>query len=126
MPDPKISVHSVEKFAVILREAWSLSSSSLWTADNPATGHCGVTALVANDLFGGEICKTPYGKIWHFYNVIGGKRYDFTESQFASPLSYSDVASSREEAFSDTNSDQYDHLKNVVSSAMAEGVKSEY
>ncbi|MEL6920095.1 MAG: hypothetical protein AAFO77_03590 [Pseudomonadota bacterium] len=100
-----------------LPQCWSLASSTKWTPDNPAAGHCGVTALVVNDLFGGEIAKTRFGEIWHFYNVIDGKRYDFTESQFADPLHYEDVASNRDEAFADTNAAQYEHLSAAVETA---------
>lgn len=108
----------IPEFSSKLVECWSLNSSTLWTAGNPAAGHCGVTALVANDLFGGEIRKTPYRDIWHFYNYINGIRYDFTESQFAEPLDYQDQASDRDEAFGDTNAKQYKHLQNAVFDAM--------
>lgn len=49
-----------------LLQSWSLQSSSKWTKDNPAKGQCGVTALVVNDLFGGEIMKTKLPGGWHF------------------------------------------------------------
>lgn len=108
----------ISKFEEKLSCCWSIRSSSKWTAENPAAGHCGVTALVANDLFGGEIKKTPWGDIWHFYNVIGSQRHDFTESQFDAPLDYEDLASNREEAFGDTNSEQYASLKEAVYKAL--------
>ena len=41
-----------------LRRSWSIETSSHWTHDNPASGQCGVTALVVHDKFGGEILKT--------------------------------------------------------------------
>jgi len=41
-----------------LRRSWSPETSSGWTRDNPASGQCGVTALVVHDKFGGEILKT--------------------------------------------------------------------
>lgn len=105
-------------FADHLAGCWSLRSSTLWTPDNPAAGHCGVTALVAHDLFGGDILKTPWGDIWHFYNVIDGRRYDFTDSQFPAPLDYQDVPSNRDEAFADTNAEQYGHLQKAIQDAM--------
>ncbi|PZN12624.1 MAG: hypothetical protein DIU69_02970 [Bacillota bacterium] len=43
----------------IFRQCWSKDTSSKYTPENPARGQCGVTALVANDLLGGEILKTP-------------------------------------------------------------------
>ncbi len=95
----------------ILKKCWSIKSSSVWTKENPAKGQCGVTSLVINDCFGGEILKTklPNGQ-WHFYNSIEGRRFDFTGSQFELPIEYHDIVSSRGEAFSDTNGEQYSYL----------------
>jgi len=45
--------------------------SSLWTAENPARGQCGVTTLVIQkNCFGGKILKTTDGA--SFYNEIDG------------------------------------------------------
>lgn len=109
-------------FGALLPRAWSLASSSKWTDDNPANGQCGVTALVAHDRFGGEILKTlmPSGGA-HFYNRIGGSRVDFTASQFDRPPHYDDIPSNRDEAFSDTNADQYRALSARVGSLQARG-----
>lgn len=114
MTDERLPIERMVEFSTALLSAWSLQSSTLWTTENPAAGHCGVTALVANDLFGGDIYKTRYGDVWHFYNVIDGHRHDFTKSQFAKPLSYSGVESDCEEAFGDTNAEQCAHLKEMV------------
>ncbi|MGN7470752.1 YunG family protein [Brevibacillus sp. SAFN-007a] len=105
----------------VLVQAWSLQSSSKWTPDNPARGQCGVTALVVNDILGGEILKTQLPDGVHFYNRISGRRYDFTESQFKEPLVYADVLSSREEAFRDTNAEQYTYLKHAVLHVLGSG-----
>jgi hypothetical protein len=43
----------------------------------------------------------------HFYNFIDGQRYDLTAEQFDTPPSYLDSPSNREEAFADTNAEQY-------------------
>ena len=94
----------------LLRKCWSCKSSSLWTAENPARGQCGVTALVIQDCFGGEILKTLVDGKSHFYNKVGGLKYDFTTDQFQLPPNYSDFPSSSEEAFSDTNQNQYSYL----------------
>lgn len=93
-----------------LRAAWSPESSSLWTEDNPARGQCGVTALVVQDRFGGEIRKTPTESGTHFYNYISGQRYDLTAEQFDEQPEYLDLSSNREEAFDDTNPKQYTAL----------------
>ncbi|MGG3641570.1 YunG family protein [Bacillus gobiensis] len=102
------------KIRNILCKAWSIESSSKWSKDNPAKGQCGVTALVINDLFGGDILKTKTDGGWHFYNLINGERCDYTESQFTKPVQYLDAVSSRQEAFADTNENQYMYLKQKV------------
>ncbi|EOP56121.1 hypothetical protein IKQ_01338 [Bacillus cereus VDM053] len=94
-----------------LIKSWSIETSSKWTSENPAKGQCGVTALVVQDLYGGEIKKTKVGEVWHFYNLIDGKVIDFTETQFNEKLNYMDEKSNREEAFADTNEKQYSILK---------------
>ncbi len=95
----------------LLKKCWSMESSSLWTEENPAKGQCGVTALVINDLYNGEITKTKLlNGQWHYYNFIDGKRYDFTKSQFNFVIQYQDIPSNRKEAFLDTNEKQYNYL----------------
>ncbi|MCA1440445.1 hypothetical protein I6F07_09505 [Ensifer sp. IC4062] len=97
-----------------LQSAWSIETSSKWLPDNPARGQCSVTALVVQDILGGDIVKTDVDGAWHFYNLIGGMRRDFSESQFASPVFYADLPSNRDEAFSDTSPEQYRILRERV------------
>mgnify|MGYP001796403523 CR=1 FL=1 len=115
------TTEELRAFKALLPTAWSHHSSSKWTQENPAAGQCGVTALVVHDLFGGTIKKTlwhsPAGDIWHFYNMINGARWDFTDSQFDDPLVYTDEQSNRDEALGDTNAAQYDHLTKAVARA---------
>jgi hypothetical protein len=96
-------------FAALL-DSWSLQTSSKWTVDNPACGQCGVTALVVQDRLGGEILKTMTVGGWHYYNRVNNKVYDFTASQFTGEIEYLHVLSSRADAFSDTNQEQYEAL----------------
>ena len=93
-----------------LRRSWSVETGRHWRADNPASGQCGVTALVVQDLLGGEILKTDVDGAWHFYNQVGGKRMDFTMSQFDSPITYDDLPSDRDEALNDCSQEQYELL----------------
>jgi len=104
----------IEHMQEALLSSWSINTSSKWTKDNPAKGQCGVTALVVNDVLGGQIRKTLLSEGWHFYNEINGECYDFTASQFNEDIGYMDIQSSREEAFLDTNQKQYDVLKQSV------------
>ncbi len=105
---------AIQRLQNVFFEAWSLESSSKWTIDHPAKGQCSVTALVAHDLFGGQILKTTQPDGWHFYNKVNGERIDFTESQFDQSIYYEDIPSSREEAFLDTNEKQYTILTKHV------------
>jgi len=94
-----------------LLTCWSIKTSSKWTIENPYRGQCGVTAVVIYELFGGEILKTRVDEQWHYYNRIEVERIDFTKKQFAREIDYADIHSNRDEAFSDTNESQYQHLK---------------
>lgn len=94
-----------------LMDAWSLESSSLWCADVPARGQCNPTALVVQDLLGGELLKTPTPQGLHFYNRIDDRRMDFTASQFSNPPRYEDLAATREEAMAGTSKAQYEALR---------------
>ena len=98
----------------LLKRCWSRESSSLWAERNPACGQCGVTALVIQDCFGGDILKTPVDGQWHFYNLIDGERYNFTTAQFQVIPNYLDLPSSREEAFAGPNLNQYTYLSRRV------------
>jgi len=97
-----------------LLKCWNIKTSSRWTPENPYKGQCGVTSLVINDLFGGNILRTEVEGQWHFYNRIEGERYDFTRKQFNFEIYYQDIESNREEAFADTDECQYSTLKKLM------------
>jgi hypothetical protein len=78
-----------------LRLSWAADTCSpddaawaAWTAANPAWGHCDITALVVNDLLGGDLMvgdvrlnAEPYG--YHWWNLLaGGIELDLTREQF--------------------------------------------
>ena len=103
----------------LLLRCWSKKTSSLWTAENPARGQCGVTALVIQDRFGGEILKTKLDDGgWHYYNRINGRRYDFTSDQFGRAIDYMDVVTTREDALGDIDKDQYGCLSSALDEAL--------
>ena len=93
-----------------LRRAWSGETSRLWSRDNPARGQCSVTALAVQQLHGGDILKTAAPGGAHFYNRIGGARYDFTAAQFDELPAYEDVPSDSDEAMADTSPAQLEAL----------------
>lgn len=68
-----------------LRQAWCRETSSvpgLWTPENPALGQCAVTALIVQDIFGGELVRGHVHKASHYWNRIDGYNIDFTKEQF--------------------------------------------
>lgn len=99
---------------VALESAWSIETSSKWLPENPARGQCSVTALVVQDILGGDIVKTGVDGAWHFYNLVEDERLDFSGSQFQAPVLYADLPSSRSEAFSATSAQQYRILRERV------------
>lgn len=76
-----------------IRESWSAETATpeereRWSAANPAFDQCGVTALVVNDLLGGDLVR---GEVhldgtridYHWWNVLGGGvEVDLTREQF--------------------------------------------
>lgn len=103
-----------DALARMLPECWSRASSSKWRTENPAAGQCSVTAILVQELLGGDILKTRVGADWHFYNLLDGVRRDFTESQFALPITYDDTPSDRADALTDTSPEQYEALRSLV------------
>ncbi|MGI9464111.1 MAG: YunG family protein [Aestuariivirgaceae bacterium] len=94
--------------------AWSRATAKQWTADNPAAGQCNVTAIVVQELAGGEILKTALDEGHHFYNRLAGQRHDFTDCQFDGAIDYDDLPSSRAEAIAGVTEAEYNAMKTAV------------
>jgi hypothetical protein len=60
----------------------------LWSPANPARGQCGPTALVVNDLLGGDLCvaevrlRDGSQRGFHWWNRLAGVDVDLTLEQF--------------------------------------------
>lgn len=71
---------------LVLPQVWDASTSynpSSWSKDNPALGQCAVTALVVNDLEGGQIISGTVNGFEHYWNLLpSGKEKDLTREQF--------------------------------------------
>ena len=102
-----------EKVRQALAKAWSADTAVQWTPECPEGGQCNVTAVLAFDLFGGEILCTPLPGFHspHFYNRIGGQRVDLTDGQFTDPINYEDTATSREHALNWVEPAEYETLR---------------
>lgn len=72
--------------AEALRQAWGRDTSADpdgWSVENPSWGQCAVTALVIQDVLGGELlrCEAPTGS--HYWNRLpDGREIDLTREQF--------------------------------------------
>lgn len=100
-----------------LDKAWSAETAVQWSPANPANGQCNVTAAAIFDLFGGEVLRTRFPGVWHYYNRIDGQRMDLTDSQFIrpgarfdAPTAYDDALSTRDEAMEGIPQREYDAL----------------
>ncbi|MFS0696720.1 hypothetical protein [Streptomyces nitrosporeus] len=78
-----------------LRAGWAADTCSpsdlsgvAWRADNPAWGHCDITALIVHDIFGGDLVV---GEVhldgdqhgFHWWNRLpSGVELDLTREQF--------------------------------------------
>ncbi|WP_235215123.1 YunG family protein [Burkholderia sp. MSh2] len=96
-----------------ISRVWAGDTSSptdAWSPSNPAQNHCSVTSLVVQDYFGGQILTTRTSGGKHFYNLIDGKKWDLTVSQFVEPVPYDDTQSTRDEALADTSERKYELL----------------
>ncbi len=78
----------------LLRKAWSKDTASPscqdgWEAKHPSTGQCAVTALVVQDMCGGDVVRMDLGTLGSHYlnrlpNGEGFTDYDLTWVQFPS------------------------------------------
>ncbi len=88
-----MTIHLLTDIEQALRSSWSAETCTpeyrdRWSPDNPARDQCGVTAMVLNDLLGGELVR---GEVWvdgvrtdfHWWNRLGmGVEVDLTREQF--------------------------------------------
>ncbi|MFF8628286.1 YunG family protein [Streptomyces werraensis] len=75
------------------RSCWAADTCSPddlpdWRPDNPSVGHCDITTLVVNDLFGGDLLVadvrrdgSPHGHHW-WNRLPNGIELDLTRDQF--------------------------------------------
>jgi hypothetical protein len=87
-----LTLHDIEE---AIRAGWGVeicedpADVAAWVVDNPAWGQCGPTALVVNDLLGGDLCVAEVRladgtqRGFHWWNRFpGGFDVDLTRQQF--------------------------------------------
>lgn len=69
-----------------ISDQWGQNTSAdpdNWTPENPAWGQCAVTALLVQDLLGGDLLRTTNAGISHYWNRLpDGVELDLTRGQF--------------------------------------------
>ena len=79
---------NIDAFREALQHAWSRETTSdpdVWSPGCPAWGQCAVTALVVQDLFGGQLLRAQVEGASHYWNELeGGTQIDLTREQFES------------------------------------------
>ncbi|MDQ0985307.1 hypothetical protein [Streptomyces sp. V2I9] len=88
-----MTIHLLTDIEQAVRSSWSAETCTpeyrdRWSPDHPARDQCGVTAMVLNDLLGGELIR---GEVhvdgvrtdFHWWNRLGrGVEIDLTREQF--------------------------------------------
>lgn len=98
-------------------------SSDRWNEENPTLGHCAVVALVAQDIFGGELLRASlegtefaYSRS-HYWNLLpDGSEIDFTEAQFEGrkPQLSGEVRGREYVLSNELTRQRYELLKNTI------------
>lgn len=85
-PSAIISKEQIDRLSDIFDKCWTIETASPksklnWSEQNKALGQCAVTALVVNDMFGGDIIEQESSN--HIWNILpDGTQHDFTRMQF--------------------------------------------
>lgn len=83
-----------------------------WNENNKYFGMCAITSLIANDYFGGEICKIYVNEISHYFNIINNQIIDLTAKQFKDKIDYSNYKIvKRDDILNEDTKQRYNLLK---------------
>jgi hypothetical protein len=76
----------IKKLEEAIKKSWDGKTcypplAGKWTIKNPSLGQCAVTALIVQDLFGGELMHCTHKN--HYWNLLPDKtEVDLTRGQF--------------------------------------------
>ena len=70
-------------YQLLLEKGWTQETcfDAKWTPLNPSVGQSPATALLVQELFGGEIVRYTWKRRTHYFNRINGKNYDLTSQE---------------------------------------------
>ena len=97
---------------------------SVWGADTSyygmigqtlSYGQCAVTAMIIQDMFGGDIYKIKVGIDSHYFNMIDGRIIDITSDQFGNvQIDYSGAIIADRTQFTPETINRYCILKSRI------------
>src|SRR6202140_5179705 len=108
----------------VFQECWSRETSydpEKGTPENPTHGQCAITALVIQDLLGGDLLRAKGNGAEHYWNRLPDSReLDLTRDQFGSALTITAPDRvSREYVLSSSNTlRRYEQLSRLFMSAL--------
>jgi hypothetical protein len=74
------------RVAKALCQSWSRDTSAqpeIWSEETPALGQCAVTALIVQELLGGDLLRCSVRRTSHYWNLLpSGGELDLTRYQF--------------------------------------------
>jgi hypothetical protein len=93
-----------------LKRTLALENNPGIKTSKPSDDQSGIISRLIYDFFGGEILKTRMEKGWYFYNLIEGKRVDFTRSKivrFSGGDDFADIPSTPDETYNYFEKEDY-------------------
>lgn len=123
---------SRQELETAIEGSWDASTSAdpdNWDDDNPAYGQCAVTALVVQELMGGDIVwrdaviddpaeKDDYfdedDHVSHYFNEIDGETIDLTRQQFPDETRYIEDQDAVDAKLEQDDGEDFDSLRDYV------------
>lgn len=70
-------------YKLLLEKGWTEETcfDAKWNPDNPCIGQSPATALLVQEIFGGEIIRYKWKKRVHYFNRIDRKNFDLTSQE---------------------------------------------
>ena len=70
-------------YKLLLEKGWSEETcfDAEWNPNNPSIGQSPATALLVQEIFGGNIIRYAWKKQVHYFNRITGKNFDLTSQE---------------------------------------------
>ena len=93
-----------------LRRTMALENNPGIKTNKPSDDQSSIISRLIYDFFGGEILKTRMEKGWYFYNLIEGKRVDFTRSKIVRHSvgdDFADIPSTPDETYNYFEKEDY-------------------